>query len=249
MNLNNKVAIITWWTKWIWEAISLDFAERWIKVCVIYYWDENNANKFQEKIKKINSDYLVLKADVSKIEDTNYIYEKVVEKFWWVDILVNNAGTFLSKENEANIEKRYKKLFEINFFSSVYMTEKFGELFKWDLWKIINISSIAWVNPFSYTWWVRSPEYCCSKASMDLYTKLMARTYDWKILVNGIAPWSTNTPLWDWVDENFKKIRASESMINRYMEPKEISKTAVFLLENDAINWDIIVVDGGNILN
>ncbi len=49
--------------------------------------------------------------------------------------------------------------------------------------------------------------------------------------------------------ENFLNIRAKESMINRFMKPQEIAKTALFLLQNDAINWDIIVVDWGNILN
>jgi len=249
MELKNKVAIVTGWTSWIWEAISLDFAKAGIKVCATYYSDAKNAQIFEERIKKITSNYLVIKSDASNINDVEKLFNKVNDVLWWVDILVNNAWIFLSKDSEPNLEKRYKKVFETNFYSTVYATEKFGEQFNWKLGKIINISSIAWINPFSYTWWIRTPEYDCSKASIDLYTKIMARTFDWKILVNWIAPWSTDTPIWEWSNKEFMDIRAKESMINRYMKPEEISSTALFLLQNDAINWDIIVVDWGNILN
>lgn len=249
MELKNKVAIVTGWTKWIWEAISLELAKAGVIVCVTYLSDDKNAQRFEEEIKKISMKYLVIKSDISNINDVDKLFQKVNNIFWRVEILVNNAWIFLGKEKESNLEKRYKKVFETNFFSCVYTTEKFREYFNWDLWKIINISSIAWVNPFSYSWWIRSPEYCCSKASMDLYTKIMAKTFEWKILVNWIAPWSTDTPIWTWADKDFIDIRAKESMIKRFMRPEEIAKTALFLLQNDAINWDIIVVDWWNILN
>lgn len=249
MELINKVALITGWTKWIWEAISLELARAWIKICVVYLSDDENAKKFETNLKLISPDYLIIKSDVSNIDLVDNIFSQVINKFWKIDILINNAWIFLSSQSGIDLEKRYKKVFETNFFSCVYFTEKFREYFKWDLWKIINISSIAWINPFAYTGWIRSPEYDCSKASMDLYTKIMARTFEWKILVNWIAPWSTDTPIWEWTDKDFINIRAKESMINRFMKPEEIAKTALFLLQNDAINWDIIVVDWGNILN
>lgn len=249
MKIKNKVAIITGGTSWIWEAISLEFAKKGIKICATYYSDYKKAQIFEEKIKKITPDYLILKSDASNIDDVEKLFQKVNNIFWCVDILVNNAWIFLNKDSELDLEKRYKKVFETNFYSAVYATEQFNKQFNWKLGKIIYISSIAWINPFSYTWWIRAPEYDCSKASMNLYTKIMARTFDWKILVNWIAPWSTDTPIWEWADEDFMNIRAKESMINRYIKPEEIASTALFLLQNDAINGDIIVVDWGNILN
>ncbi|MFA5917746.1 MAG: SDR family oxidoreductase [Candidatus Gracilibacteria bacterium] len=249
MELKNKVAIVTGGTKGIGEAISIEFVKSGIKVCSTYVSDDKNANRFENEIKKITSEYMIMKSDISNIDDISNLFKDVIDKFGGVDILVNNAGIFLTKDGYPETDKRYKKVFETNFFSCVYATEKFGEVFKGDLGKIINISSIAGINPFSYTGGIRAPEYDCSKASMDLYTKIMARTFNGKILVNGIAPGSTETPQWDGTDENFLNIRAKESMINRFMKPQEISKTALFLLQNDAINGDIIIVDGGNILN
>ncbi len=247
MELKNKVAVITGWTRWIWKSIVLDLLKAWIKVVINYHWNDNNAKEFEKEIEKQYKNFVFIKADVSKLLEVKKLFNKIKEKFWNIDILINNAWIFTLPELE--IDERYKKVFEINFFSQVYTTEIFWEQFKWKLWKIVNISSIAWINPFSYTWWTRCPEYDCSKVAVELFSKINARNFDWRILVNSVAPWSTLIPMWDWADKDFLKIRANESMIKRFMKSEEISDAVMFLLKNDAMNWETIVVDWWNVLN
>ena len=246
MKLKNKVAIVTGGAKWIWKAIVLALLEDWVKVIINYFWDEENIDLFKNEIKKFKWNFLFVKADVSKTSEIDIIFQEAKKSFGMVDILVNNAWIFNVWEDEPI--KRFKKIFDINFFSQVYATELFEKQFNWDLWKIINIWSIFWVNPFPVTWWTRNPEYLCSKAVIHMFSKICARNFDWKILVNTVSPGSVNTPLWNWADEDFKKIRAEEPMIKRFIKATEISDTVLFLLKNDAMNWENIVVDWGNIL-
>lgn len=245
MNINGKIALVTGWTKWIWEAISLELAKEWAKVCVTYKSDEIAAKAFEKKIGETNKDFLIIKSDATKIEDTKNVFKEIQEKFWHVDILINNAWGLIEEELEA--EELFKKSFDLNFFSAVYATEEFWQQ-NIQNWKIVNISSIAWINPFSYTWGTSYPEYGCAKAAIDLYTKISANKLKWKALVNWIAPWSTITPAWDEVEEDYLKLRESESLIWRYNSPQEMADTAIFVLKNDGINWEVIVVDWGNIV-
>jgi len=247
MNLKNKTAIVTGWAKGIWKAIVLDLLKNWVKVVINYFWDDKNASNFEKNLKKDFAEkFLFVKWDISKIDEVKKLFEKAKEKFWMIDILVNNAWVFTFPE--LDLEQRFKRVFEINFFSQVYTTDFFEKQFSWKLGKIVNISSIYSKNPFPVLGWTRCPEYVCSKASVDMFSKLCARNFDWKILVNTVNPWTTLTPMWDWVDKDFIEKRIQEPMIKRAIKPEEISDAVLFLLKNDAMNWESIVVDGGNIL-
>jgi NAD(P)-dependent dehydrogenase (short-subunit alcohol dehydrogenase family) len=130
------------------------------------------------------------------------------------------------------------------------MTQLFEKHYNADsLWKIVNISSTAWIAPWTFTWWLRSPDYSCAKAALDLYTQQCAKLYEWRILVNGVAPGSTKTPPWESATEEFLEIRAKEAIIWRFMEASEIAHSVIYCLENDTMNGEIIVVDWGNQLN
>jgi len=246
MKLKNKVAIITGWAKWIWKAIVLDLLKSWAKVVINYFWDDKNAKNFELELKNFDWNFVFVKADIAKTSEVDKIFDKAKNSFWMVDILINNAGIFDTWLKDT-IEQ-FKKMFDVNFFSHVYATELFEKQFSWELWKIVNIWSIFGVNPFPVTWWTRNPAYLCSKVVVDMFSKICAKNFDWKILVNTVSPGSVETPMWEWADENFKKIRAEEPMIKRFIKPEEISDAVIFLLKNDAMNWENIIVDWGNIL-
>ena len=248
MKINNQVAIVTWWTKWIWWAITKMLLDEWAKVVAIYSSDEKNAETFQNTLKNDLNNLICLKCDVAKYGDIEKAFSLANKEFWMVSILVSNVW-ILTIPN-APVTERFEKIFQINLFSQVYGTEIFSNQYKntTQAWKIINISSILWVNPFSSIWWTRSPEYCTSKAASIMYTKIAACNLDWRILVNSISPWNTTTPPWENASPEFKKARADEALIWRFLETSEIAHTAKYILENDAINWEDIVVDWWSII-
>jgi len=248
MIIKDKIIIITGGTSGIWKAISLELASKWGKIVSVYGSNTKRAEEFMSEISKITDEYLVLQKDVTNEKELEEIFIETKQNFWSPNILINNAGG-ICKQDISRKEK-LEWWFNLNFFQVVLATDLFEKYKQSDsIGKIINVSSIAGIAPWTFTGWLRYPEYSCAKAALDSYTKQCAKWFGWSILVNGIAPGNTHTPNWEWCDEDFYKLRSEENMIQRFLEPEEIAHSATMLLENDGINGEILVVDWWNILN
>jgi NAD(P)-dependent dehydrogenase (short-subunit alcohol dehydrogenase family) len=103
---------------------------------------------------------------------------------------------------------------------------------------IVNISDIA-----AQKAWTGFPAYTISKAGLDSLTKVLARSFAPRVRVNAIAPGlvlpSDNVSPEEW-----------ERLVKRLPVPRaaafeEITSTLEFLLKNEYITGQTIVVDGG----
>ncbi|MBI5946132.1 MAG: SDR family oxidoreductase [Chloroflexi bacterium] len=103
---------------------------------------------------------------------------------------------------------------------------------------IVNISDIA-----AQKSWTRYPSYTVSKAGLESLTKLLARSLAPDIRVNAIAPGlvlqsDVVTP------EEWDKL-VSRLPLKRPAAPDEITSALEFLVNNQYITGQTIVVDGG----
>jgi len=87
--------------------------------------------------------------------------------------------------------------------------------------------------------------YSAAKAALNNFTKNLAREVAPGTLVNAIAPGYVRTPMWDDADEKSIKACESETLIKRMILPEEIADAVLFLLKNDAMTGQVILVDGG----
>ncbi len=92
MNLQNKVAIVTGGAAGIGRTISLELAKHGAKVVINYRSSEIKALELVEEIKKIGSDALAVKADISDFNQAKALVDETLNVFGKLDILVNNAG-------------------------------------------------------------------------------------------------------------------------------------------------------------
>jgi NAD(P)-dependent dehydrogenase (short-subunit alcohol dehydrogenase family) len=83
------------------------------------------------------------------------------------------------------------------------------------------------------------------KAALDNYTLNLAKELAPKILVNGVAPGKTLTPMWDGLTEEELKVEASEQLINRFVTSEEVADAIMFITKNDAMCGEIVTIDGG----
>jgi 3-oxoacyl-[acyl-carrier protein] reductase len=110
---------------------------------------------------------------------------------------------------------------------------------------IINISSICGLHGFS-----DMGVYSATKAAIINLTQTLAlELASRKIRSNAIAPGVIETDIWKkrFGAEGRKIMKQIEATIplKRGGKPKEIAHVAVFLCENEFINGETIVVDGG----
>ena len=103
---------------------------------------------------------------------------------------------------------------------------------------IINISDIG-----AQKNWTGYPIYVVSKAGLEMLTRLLARTYAPAIRVNAIAPGlvyeSANLHSGEW-NKLVQKVP-----LQRAARPEEVVGALEFLIKNDYITGQTIVVDGG----
>lgn len=117
---------------------------------------------------KYDFDYLL--CDITKEEHIAKIKTTISEKYGHLDILVNAAGFGISGPIEYTSKAAMKKLYEVNVFGHVVLTNHLLDLLKQSKQaKIINISSVAsdLALPFQAF-------YSMTKASIDAYTKALS---------------------------------------------------------------------------
>ncbi|MEI7604037.1 MAG: SDR family oxidoreductase [bacterium] len=73
----------------------------------------------------------------------------------------------------------------------------------------------------------------------------LAKSLAPNIFVNAIAPGKTLTPQRGEMTAQEEASYASTQLINRFITPEEIADSAIYLMKNDGICGEILVIDGG----
>ena len=244
MRLKNKIALITGSSRGIGKATALLFAEEGAKVVVNYFSHEKEAFAIVDEIKKIGSDAIAIKCDVSKETDVKKMVRKAIDKFGKIDILVNNAGIVFDVPFFDRTVEQWKRTLDVNligtFLCSKYVSQ---QMLKKDGGKIINISSTNGIDSFS----PGSIDYDASKAGIIILTRNLAKELAPKIQVNSIAPGWVDTEMNTDLPQDFIKEEKEKIYLKRFAKPEEIAKAILFLASNDAsfITGSTLKVDGG----
>ena len=92
MDLEGRNAIVTGGSLGIGAAIAIKLAEDGANVAINYRRHDDEAKEVAKKIEALGRKALVVKADVSSMEDAERMFAETIEKFGKIDILVCNAG-------------------------------------------------------------------------------------------------------------------------------------------------------------
>lgn len=245
MKLKDKVALITGSSRGIGRAIALRFAREGAKIIVNYLNSETNANEVVEEIKKIGSDAIAVKCDVSQEKDVKSMIDKSVKKFGKIDILVNNAGIVYDVPLFKKTLEQWKRTLDVNligvFLCSKYVSEY---MLKQGSGVIVNISSTNGINTGN----PESADYDASKSGVISLTKNLALELAPKIRVNSIAPGWIDTDMNKNLPKDFVKQEREKISLKRFGKPEEIAAVALFLVSDDAnfVTGSNIIVDGGH---
>ena len=230
MKLKNKTVLISGASSGIGKAIAKLFLDKGAKVIVF------GLNK-----PKMNVEFY--KVDITKENEIRSALSKIKK----IDVLVNNAGIAKVGKIEEISSEVIDQIIGVNFKGLVLLS-------KYSIPKlsrngcIINISSLAGLKSFA-GWGI----YCATKSAVISLTKTLAlELAEKKIRVNCIAPGIIDTEIWDKIygKTGKKKLKEEENfvLLKRAGKPEEIAHAAIFACENDFLNGEIIVVDGGEIV-
>lgn len=245
MDFLNQVVLITGASRGLGASIAREFAKKGANIVLNYKESKRKSYNLKEELEeKYNVQVLVIQADISKEEEIKNMVNKTLETFGRIDCLINNAGIAIDTTYEDKTKENFMKILETNLVGTFLVSKHVGKIMKEA--KSGNIINIASTNGID-TGYVEGLDYDASKAGVISLTKNLAKYYSPEIRVNCIAPGWINTEMNKNLSEEFRKEEEEKILLNRFAEPEEIAKVAVFLASKDAsyINSSIIRVDGG----
>jgi len=242
MEIKGKKAIVTGGSRGIGRAIALELAKRGANVGINYVSNEAKARETLAEIERFGVKGILLKGDVSRIEDVKNFVKKFVEEFKKVDILINNAGILSKNINFLDVsEEEWDRVIDVNL-KGTFLVTKEALPFIPDGGKIINMSSIAGKMGGTV-----GAHYAASKAGIiGLTFALASELAKRKITVNAIAPGPVDTEL---ISQETKERLSRVTPLGRIATPEEIAKTAIFLIENDFVDGEVIDVNGARYMD
>lgn len=243
--LENRTAIITGGTSGIGYSIAEIFLKNGANVIVL----GRNEAKLKETIKKLKSincskvyGFIFDVSNTERLEESfNNILKQIDGKK--IDILVNNAGVSAKNGIGKTTLEDYDNVLNTNlkgtyFLSQIISNYMIENKIHGNILNIASSSSIRpVVNPYSLSkWGIRG-------LTVGLAKKLVKHG----IVVNGIAPGPTATPMLIRDYNENSDITLESLPIERYILPEEVANMAVFLTSNlgKSIVGDIVYMTGG----
>jgi glucose 1-dehydrogenase len=249
--LAGKVAIVTGSGSGIGQAIAERFAREGANVVVDYRNHIDQANETRSKIEAAGGKAIMVRADVSKIEDGTNLVEQAWQQLGSCDILVNNAGIEKRAAFLDVTEADYDAVLNVNLKGAFFLTQAFVKRLS-DAKKpgaVINVSSVHEDMVFP-----NFSTYCASKGGMRMLMRdLAVELGALGITVNNIAPGAINTPINTSLLADKPKLNAllENIPLRRLGEPTDVASVALFLASDDGayVTGSTYFVDGGLIRN
>ena len=258
LKLKKKTAFVSGSTAGIGFAIARGLAREGARVILNGRTEKSVSTAIDSLRNEFAADDIVgLAADFGNTSHVNRLIDELPE----VDILVNNVGIYTAKSFEETNDSDWKSMLEVNLMSGVRLSRALLPGMKRRNWgRILFVSSeCASLVPEDLI------AYSCTKAAMLALSRGLAQTTAGsRVTVNSIVPGSTLTEGAEKFlknqaetqgistkqvsDQFFKDVRTT-SILGRFLDPREVADTAVYLCSplSSGTNGAAIRIDGGSV--
>ena len=242
--LDGKVALVTGANDGIGQAIAVGLAEAGADIAAVY---RSDITATQKMVTDLGRRFFAVKADLSKMESVDRVFDAVMEHYGRIDILFNNAGTIIRSDCVDYTEQQWDDVMNLNIKVLFFLTQRVGkQMIEQNIHgKIVNTASLL-----SFQGGIRIPAYTASKSAVKGVTMTLANEWaKYGICVNAIAPGYIATKITTAVrgDPERNADIVNRIPAGRWGRPDDFKGIAVFLASaaSDYINGFTIAVDGG----
>jgi len=238
------LAVVTGGAHRLGQVLAYSLARQGFAVLIHYHRSEQEASKTVDRIKKYDVPGFCLQADLTQPDQITSLFLSIdsllsdhSSQLSNLAVSVNSAAVMPRGEAQSLPLEQWDIAINLNlrapFLNAQQATRRMkrGGL-------IVNVSDIGAAKA-----WSRFPSYTVSKAALESLTKVLARSFAPLVRVNAIAP-GLVLPSNNVSDKEWDKL-VGKLPLNRPAKPEEISSALEFLLKNEYITGQTIVVDGG----
>ncbi|MBM7649081.1 3-oxoacyl-[acyl-carrier protein] reductase [Bacillus ectoiniformans] len=222
--------------------------------------DEEKLTQLKNECETINSEakILAIAADLTNEQDRKRLVDSAIQSIGAITGLVNSAGIGGGNTIEQLSEDQLRSIMEVNFFSTVFLTQLvYQHMQEQRKGSIVNLSSLSGL---------RGPKgngaYSASKFAITGFTHSMAlEAIDYNIRVNAVCPGYVDTEMARnsikrKADENGftyeDQLQKSKDLIpsKKWIAPSEVANSIIFLLSDAAENivGESLKISGGSVL-
>jgi glucose 1-dehydrogenase len=252
--LRGQKALVTGASSGIGRSVAVYLAREGADVVVNYAGSEDAARAVVETITEGGGRAIAIQADVSREDQVQAMFRRMLEAFGTIDILINNAGIQQDAPFDEMTLAQWQKVIDVNLTGQFLCAREAIREFKRRgvvpavsaaAGKIIGISSVHEVIP-----WAGHVNYAASKGGVMLMNKSIAQEVaPYRIRVNSVSPGAIRTPInrpaWE-TPEAYRKL-LELIPYNRIGEPEDVARTVAWLASDDAdyITGVSLFADGG----
>lgn len=232
--MTNRVIVVTGAAKRIGRAIALRLAGEGAKVVIHYGTSEKEARETAAEC----GNAPIYRADLTRVDEIEILFNNIVRDLGRIDGLVNNAGRFTRFDPLDITEKDWDFIHSVNLKATFFCCQQAAKhMLAGDGGRIVNLSSLGAIKA-----WAHHAHYCASKAGVVMLTRALAKAWAPKISVNTVAP---GVIPFGPEDDLTKRLIAC-TPAQRAGTGDEIAEAVLFFLDSTKfITGQLVAVDGG----
>jgi NAD(P)-dependent dehydrogenase (short-subunit alcohol dehydrogenase family) len=231
--VNRRLALVTGAAHRLGKVFALTLARQGFDILLHYHRSRDAALQAQTEIESLGVRATLLQADLT---DPHQI-QALLTRLHSLDVLVNSAASLPGGNVESLTLENWDTTLDLNLRAPFLLARECARKMT-DGGLIVNITDVG-----ARKAWSRYPSYTVSKAGLESLTRILARAYAPTIRVNAIAPGfvlqSDIVP-----DEEWQRL-LNRIPLKRPALPDELASALEFLMKNEYITGQTIVVDGG----
>ena len=245
MTLAGKTALVTGSSKGLGRAIALRLAAGGADVVINYSRDADAAQDVRAAAEAAGARALVVKADVSSVDEVTALFDATVGEFGTVDVVVANAGIEKVNVPVTDVtEDDFDLLFRVNVKGPFFVLREAARRVT-DHGRVVAVSSNTTTVP--------QPGvglYGSSKVAANYLTRVLALELGPRgVTVNTVVPGPIDGAgiFTDPTDDDYRERLVASIPLGRLGTADDVAGVVAFLAGDDAslITGQQIVCDGG----
>ena len=233
MSTPRPLALVTGAAHRLGKSFALTLAHQGCDILLHYHSSSDEALQTKLEIESLSRRVILIQADLTKPSEI----DSLLSTFNSLDILVNSAAFMPSGNVNALTLENWDTALDLNLRAPFLLAQECAKKMTHG-GLIVNISDVG-----AQKTWSRYPSYTVSKAALESLTRILARALAPKIRVNAIAPGFVLQS--DIVSAEEWERLIGRIPLKRPARTEEITSALEFLLRNQYITGQTIVVDGG----
>lgn len=243
MDLKNKNILVTGASGAIGTAVSDHLAELGANLALHYFQGQESAEALASNHNGKGRKTVAIKADLREREEADLLLASVNDHFGPIDVVVSLSGSTVGAGSIGTAsEENWKDALDSNLMSVVNTVHSAVPFLSKGGSRIVLTSS---VRGMASTGREAIVAYSAAKAALINLTSTLAKDLGPETLVNCVSPGFVWTKNYEKMPSELCEEFISDTVLKRFIDPKEIAPLYAFLCQTDIITGQNIVADAG----